>query len=141
MWFVAFYHGKGDINDWIVRLATNSRFSHCELVRLRDDGQYDCYSSSARDKGVRHKVMDLPSDKWTLVPVQVANEYEVIGRFNTAINRKYDYKGVLRFALPFLSSGKDKWFCSELVAYMLKYPSPHSYTPKDLYGELTGRWE
>lgn len=139
MWYVAFYVGKGDINDWIVRLLTNSKISHCELVRLRDDGQYDCYSSSARDKGVRLKVMDLPSDKWELVPVQIVNERETIGRFNFAINRKYDYKGVLRFALPFLSSGADKWFCSELVAYMLKYPSPHSYTPKDLYESLTGK--
>ena len=31
--------------------------------------EYECYSASIRDKGVRRKVMPLPSAKWDLIPL------------------------------------------------------------------------
>ena len=44
---LAFYKAKGNWIDFLVRVFTNSPYSHCELVINKD-----WYSSSPRDGGV-----------------------------------------------------------------------------------------
>ena len=77
--YLALYKGRRDgawykpsiaaarLSDWTIRTFTQSIYSHCELAIAREDGQYDCYSSSIRDGGVRMKTMKLPADKWDLI--------------------------------------------------------------------------
>ena len=81
MIYLALYHGHRGGTGWrvwaarftdgLTRILTRGRYSHCELaVRLPEtaDGQeYECYSASLRDKGVRRKTMPLPSAKWDLI--------------------------------------------------------------------------
>ena len=54
---LAFYKGKGDWLDWLIRLFTRSQYSHVEYVQdstaMDDQGRHECWSSSFRDGGVR----------------------------------------------------------------------------------------
>ena len=79
--YLALYKGRRDGSGWrvwvarftdgLTRILTRGRYSHCEIaVRLPEtaDGQeYECYSASIRDGGVRLKTMPLPADKWDLI--------------------------------------------------------------------------
>ena len=90
--YLALYKGRRDgawyrpgvaaarLSDWIIRTLTGSPYSHCELAVPCADGQYDCYSSSIRDGGVRLKTMPLPPEKWDLIPVDASPEqvYEAL---------------------------------------------------------------
>ena len=65
--YLALYRGRRDgtgwlvwlarATDWLTRVLTRGRYSHCELaVRLPEtagEQEYECYSASIRDKGVR----------------------------------------------------------------------------------------
>ena len=51
------------LGDWLIRKFTRSPYSHCEIAVDKGNGQYDCYSASLRDGGVRMKTMTLPADK------------------------------------------------------------------------------
>jgi hypothetical protein len=60
------------IAHWAVCLFTGSPYSHCELVI---NGV--CRSASARDGGVRGKVIDLHSGKWDVVELDEAFSAEL----------------------------------------------------------------
>ena len=92
--YLALYKGKAAINtprdvvkriaDSVVRLATCSPYSHCEIaVKHPRDGLFDCYSSSARDGGVRIKTMPLPADKWDLIPLPQSVAISATGQVTT----------------------------------------------------------
>ena len=56
---LAFYKAKGDWVDLLIRVFTNSKYSHVEIVHIKD-----WYSSSPRDGGVRVKqIQDDGNDK------------------------------------------------------------------------------
>ena len=81
MIYLALYHGHRDgtglkvwaarFTDGLTRILTRGRYSHCEIaIRLagqNSEPQYECYSASIRDGGVRIKTMPLPSAKWDLI--------------------------------------------------------------------------
>ena len=83
MIYLALYHGHRGGTGWrvwaarftdgLTRILTRGRYSHCELaVRLPETAEYECYSASIRDGGVRMKTMPLPADKWDLIPLDDA---------------------------------------------------------------------
>jgi hypothetical protein len=137
---IAFY--KGSWSLWkdpaklIAHIAicvrTLSKYSHAELVIDRV-----CYSSSARDKGVRGKVIDLTNGHWDVRevhefwdgPEAQANAFKWFEAYNDV---PYDWWGVIRFALPFVKQKPDQWFCSEAVAAALGHQKPESFSPEDL---------
>ena len=47
--------------DGLTRILTRGKYSHCEIaVRLPEtagEQEYECYSASLRDGGVRHETM------------------------------------------------------------------------------------
>ena len=81
--YLALYKGHRDgsgwrvwcarATDWLTRILTRGQYSHAEIaVRLpendvADAAQYECYSASIRDGGVRLKTMPLPGNKWDLI--------------------------------------------------------------------------
>lgn len=97
--------------DTLIRACTRGEYSHCEVAVLRGDGLYDCYSSSARDGGVRKKTMSLPSEKWDLLAVD-CSEQQIINYYEKSLNAKYDYFGAVGLVLPF-TQNRGRYFCSE----------------------------
>lgn len=140
--YLALYKGRRDgawyqpnvaiarLSDWIIRTLTGSPYSHCELAVAHGNGQYDCYSSSIRDGGVRVKTMPLPREKWDLIPVP-ATAAQVQAAFETTRGAKYDWLGATGVIARWRHD-KRKWFCSEWCAYAIGCTNPHRYTPGEL---------
>ena len=140
--YLALYKGRRDgawykpsvatarVSDWIIRTLTGSPYSHCELAVPCADGQYDCYSSSIRDGGVRLKTMTLPPEKWDLIPVP-ATEAQVQAAFETTRGAKYDWLGATGVIARWRHD-KRKWFCSEWCAMALGLPNPERFCPGSL---------
>ena len=140
--YLALYKGRRDgawyrpsiaaarLSDWIIRTLTRSPYSHCELAVPRGGGQYDCYSSSTRDGGVRVKTMPLPAAKWDLIPVR-ATEARVRAAFEATRGAKYDWLGATGVIARWRHD-KRKWFCSEWCAAALGLDNPARYSPGSL---------
>lgn len=121
MIYLAFYKHKKRVTsplmllyrvlDDVTKLLTRGKYSHCELVIKRSNGLYDCYSASARDGGVRKKVMALPADRWDLIAIN-ADAAEVVAFFETTQTAKYDYLGAVGLVLP-CPQNRRRYFCSE----------------------------
>lgn len=130
---LAFYKGPATdwthkIAHWAVCLFTGSKYSHVELVI---NGV--CWTSSARDGGVRGKVIDLHSGKWDVVELDEAFSAEqAISWFKAHEGEPYDWAGVMRFAIPFLPQRSKQWFCSEACAAALGMKNGHKVTPEIL---------
>jgi len=126
---LAFYKGRGNFYDLLVRIATFSKYSHCELVI---DGV--CWGASPRDNGVRSSWIDLQDGKWDLVQLPACYSKEkALQWFKQHEGLKYDLLGAIRSAVPFGLNQKDKWFCSEACAAALDIANPHRYTPAGLF--------
>lgn len=99
----------------LIRLATWSEFSHCDLICPDDD---DLLIGSIPMKGVITHSLDERIDRshrWAV--------YEVDGSAGAAwtyaakqLGKSYDWLGILGIAMKRDWQGDDKWFCSELVA-------------------------
>lgn len=63
---LAFYRAKGNIIDLLVRIWTNSPYSHVEIVTTNKDW----YSSSSIDDGVRIKQIQDDGNSWDFVEVE-----------------------------------------------------------------------
>ena len=116
MIYLALYHGhRGGMGwrvwaarftDGLTRILTRGRYSHCEIaVRLPEtaDGQeYECYSASLRDGGVRMKTMPLPSAKWDLIPLPDGVGERLHGLWEETQSQGYDLPGAFGvvFGLP-----------------------------------------
>ena len=140
--YLALYKGRRDgawykpsvatarVSDWIIRTLTGSPYSHCELAVPCADGQYDCYSSSIRDGGVRFKTMPLPPEKWDLIPVDVKPE-QVYEALAATFGAKYDWAGATGVIARWRHD-KRKWFCSEWCAWTLGLANPERFCPGSL---------
>jgi len=116
------------IAHWAVCTFTGSDYSHCELVI---NGV--CWSASARDGGVRGKVIDLHSGRWDVIdlPPQL-DETAALAWFKDHDGLPYDWAGVMRFAIPFLPQRSKQWFCSEACAAAMGISRAHELTPETL---------
>ena len=114
---IAFYIGKGKIQDKFVRVWTKSKFSHCELI-INDIS----YSSSPRDHGVRKKLIDYDRQNWLIFNLKDTFDINIALQFlNEKLGKKYDDLGII-FSQVFNldKQDKNKYFCSELIAECLK---------------------
>ncbi|HHK5988313.1 hypothetical protein ACTHSQ_07420 [Neisseria sp. P0009.S008] len=145
--YLALYKGRRDgtgwrvwlarFSDWLTRFLTRGQYSHCEIaVRLPETAggqEYECYSASIRDKGVRCKVMPLPEAKWDLIQMESTSEaHERLQRVWTETRGQgYDLPGAFGvvFGLP---ENRKRWFCSEWVGVALGLPESWRFSPNDL---------
>ena len=102
---------------------TGSKYSHCELLI----GGL-CYSSSARDGGVRAKAIDLTSGRWDVYPIE-GDEKKALQWFIDHMGKRYDWAGIARFVIPFLPKVDGQWFCSEACGAALGLDNPQDLTP------------
>lgn len=145
MIYLALYHGHrggtglkvwaARFTDGLTRILTRGRYSHCELaVRLPETAggqEYECYSASLRDKGVRRKTMPLPSAKWDLIELPDSAGERLHGLWQETQGQGYDLPGAFGvvFGLP---ENRKRWFCSEWVGAALGLPESWRFSPNDL---------
>lgn len=135
--FLAFYKGKADnrlyhFYDTITRLFTRGLYSHCEIVISKQDGLYECYSSSIRDGGVRVKTMKLDSSHWDLILLNISKE-QVLDFYKQTANCSYDLLGALGIVLG-LRQHPHKYFCSEwCYDAIINKQNGWRFSPNDLY--------
>ena len=141
---LAFYKGRGDWLDRVIRWVTRSPYSHVEIVALTGHAttaghmQAEAVSASYRDGGVGQRRIDLNPDHWDLVTVPWTIPARVWGRALVEAGAGYDYAGLILSQLLHLRRGSGRrWFCSELVAHALDLPRPSSYSPGDLHDLVT----
>ena len=135
--YLAMYKGPGDqihhkVFHYGTCVWTLSRYSHCEL--LIDNL---CYSSSARDSGVRSKSIPNLHDsgKWDIFYLPSIDAEKALDIFYEHVGKKYDYLGVARHVVPFIPNIEDRMYCSELVSAMCSLPQTEK-TPEDVFRTL-----
>lgn len=141
---IAFYKGKGNLVDRLIRFVTRSEYSHCEFLfdpTATLTGKVEarpCWSSSARDGGVRLKKMKLDPNRWDIVPIEFefgSNVAKVI--FEAEEGRSYDYLGIV--LSQFFNLGRhdrNRWFCSEICAHAIGFLEPQTFSPGALKRRL-----
>lgn len=115
---IAFYKaGFKRFFDFVIILASRSRYSHCEIIF--SDGL--CASASPRDNGVRFKKIDLDSGHWDIVDLSRYHfdEAEVRQWFIDHANQAYDWRGAIGSAFNLKLISDNKKFCSQACAYAL----------------------
>ena len=151
MIYLALYHGhRGStglkvwvarFTDGLTRILTRGRYSHCEIaIRLAgqdSEPQYECYSASLRDGGVRRKTMPLPPDKWDLIALPDSVSERLHSLWKETQGQGYDLPGAFGvvFGLP---ENRRRWFCSEWVGAALGLSESWRFSPNDLAAIFKG---
>ena len=145
MIYLALYHGHrggtglkvwvAEFTDGLTRILTRGRYSHCEIaIRLAgqdSEPQYECYSASLRDGGVRRKIMPLPSVKWDLIALPDSVGGRLHSLWKETRGQGYDLPGA--FGVVFgLRENRKRWFCSEWVGKALGLAESWRFSPNDL---------
>ena len=107
-------------------------YSHSELV-LPENGKWMFYSASFRDDGVRKKEIKPEAGRWDFIILDRTEE-EVVGMkamFGLLIGCRYDWPALGRFVFGSLWLLNMTWwfFCSEIVALLLRIPRPERVHP------------
>ncbi len=110
-------HKWHDIGGRLICWWTRSPYSHVEIVI---NGV--CYSSSLRDGGVRKKVIDLDRPHWRALPIDWADETEVLRVFFRNQGKPYGWMDLLTQHVLRLPVDDPGLLCSELCALMLGLP-------------------
>lgn len=144
--YVAFYKHKRPCNnvrntiyrivDEIIKLFSKGKYSHCEIAVDIGNNNYNCYTSSNLDGGVRCKVMPLPTERWDLVEINNIAYSDIRQFYKKTLGCKYDFFGAVGVILKF-GNNKKRYFCSEWCAELLKLQNPHKISPVKLHKILT----
>jgi hypothetical protein len=146
---LAFYVGKGNLIDRIIRWRTKSKYSHVELIFncIPGGDRSEVYnnlwfSSSPRDGGVRMKTINPKKKSWEFVkiPSTIEEESECFEKALEIEKRKYDFIGaILGAGLKIRVENPRRFFCCEAAVYALKpLMSLNAVSsPGELYQEVT----
>ena len=119
---IAFYKGKGDILNGIVRWWTKSVYSHAELV-LPDGVSWIGISPFLKSKVASRKKLLIDHSEWDFITLNVTKEqFDIILEFfEDTEGHRYDWLGMLLSQfLPCKIKHKKRWYCSEWIAYALR---------------------
>tara|TARA_E500000305_G_scaffold91822_1_gene79681 strand:+ start:63 stop:581 length:519 start_codon:yes stop_codon:yes gene_type:complete len=119
---VAFYKGTGDWRNKIIRWWTKSPYSHAELV-LPDDKTWVGISPFLSSRVAERDNSCYDKSKWDFIDFTITEEqYKIILNFiEDTKGCKYDWFGMLLSQLlPFHIKQREKWYCSEWIAYALR---------------------
>ena len=119
---IAFYKGKGTWTNSIVRWWTKSIYSHAELV-LPDCVTWLGISPFLKSVVTKRIVLEYNREKWDLVEIDISEEqYELVMQFfEDTQGQGYDWIGMLLSQfLPCKIKHRERWYCSEWIAYALR---------------------
>jgi len=120
---ILLYSGKGGISQ-LIRFQTRSEYSHASLL-FPDGAVIESWQGSAkklfRNSGVR-EVHLTSTEGITAFSLPGLTQEDAIKLRALAMGKvgcDYDYLSVFRFVSRVRPHENDKWFCSELVCYLL----------------------
>ena len=119
---IAFYKGKGTWINSIVRWWTKSIYSHAELI-LPDGVSWLGISPFLKSVITKRIVFEYNTDKWDLLEIEISeDQYELIMQFfEDTSGQGYDWVGMLLSQfLPCKIKHRERWYCSEWIAYALR---------------------
>ena len=119
---IAFYKGKGTWINSIVRWWTKSIYSHAELI-LPDGVSWLGISPFLKSAITKRIVFEYNTDKWDLLEIEISeDQYELIMQFfEDTRGQGYDWAGMLLSQfLPCKIKHRERWYCSEWIAYALR---------------------
>jgi len=137
-YWLAFYKASGKTSDRVIRWVTQSPYSHVELILSpsrpdNEDKVRLAFSSSGRDGGVRTKKISFDPNSWDFIPIEWADDQRIQAAIKSQAGCRYDYLGLALSQLLNLRRGSpSKWFCSEIIAWVLDLPFPSALSPGDL---------
>lgn len=124
----AFYIGKGNYLDKIIRWRTSSDTSHVELIVGNS-----MFSSSPRDGGVRMRPLTTNASNWRIVDIPNIKNDAIYEFYDQTRGASYDWIGAVVGAGAAVDvQSKNKWFCSEWCAHALGYEQGWRFTPANL---------
>lgn len=127
---IGFYKGKGRIFDYLVKLFTFSKFSHCAII-TRKEKNYMCGFTALPFRGVDYFEQFYDENEWEFFDTNTSNA-NLIDFYYKTKDCKYDYCGCINCIIKF-HQHKNRYFCSEWCAEFLKLDKPETYTPQKLY--------
>jgi len=119
---IAFYKGEGTWTNSIVRWWTKSVYSHAELI-LPDGVTWVGISPFLNSAVTKRIVLEYNRKKWDLLEIDITKEqYELIMQFfEDTKGQGYDWTGMLLSQfLPCKIKHRERWYCSEWIAYALR---------------------
>ena len=119
---VAFFRGKGNWKNKVIRWWTKSPFSHVELI-LPDEKTWISISPFLTSRVAARNKEHVNQDNWEFVEIEVTEQQvNVIKEFyDFTEGCHYDWIGMLLSQfLPFHVKRRNKWYCSEWIAYALR---------------------
>jgi ribosomal protein L15E len=115
----------------LIRLFTWSRWSHCGIV------VDDVVIESTFSKGVtRTKLEEFIARYKSTELCEIPHSKGWLERANNQVGKKYDKLAVIGVFFRGGWDKKNKWFCSELVAYasgIYRHDRVNRVTPEDIY--------
>ena len=119
---VAFYKGKGNWKNKLIRWWTKSPYSHAELI-LPDRVTWISISPLLTSKVESRTKETHTKENWDIIELSITQEQlDVIMEFYQATKGSgYDWIGMLMSQfLPYNIKRKGKWYCSEWITYALR---------------------
>ena len=119
---IAFYKGKGDFLNGVVRWWTKSAYSHAELV-LPDGYTWIGISPFLKSRVSSRKKIIIDYNEWDFVTLNVTEGQAniIMEFFEDTEGQRYDWIGMLLSQfLPCKIKHKRRWYCSEWIAYALR---------------------
>ena len=119
---IAFYKGDGNILNKIVRWWTNSVYSHAELV-IPETSTWMGITPLLKSKINAIKKEECNMADWDFIDIEISqSQYNNIMEFyEDTHGHGYDWIGMLLSQfLPCKIKHKNRWYCSEWIAYALR---------------------
>lgn len=132
---IAFYKGKGDWANAIVRWWTKSIYSHAELI-LPDEKSWVGISPFVKSEVARRIILEHNYTDWDFIDIEISQEqYKVILQFlEDTEGQGYDWIGMLLSQfLPCKIKHRNRWYCSEWIAYALRIACVFNWRTLRLY--------
>jgi len=132
---IAFYKGKGDWANAIVRWWTNSIYSHAELI-LPDEISWVGISPFVSSVVTKRLILSYDKNDWEFVEIDISSEqYKVIMQFfDDTKGQGYDWIGMLLSQfLPCKIKHRKRWYCTEWIAYALRISCVFDWRTLRLY--------
>lgn len=132
---IAFYKGKGDLINTIVRWWTKSVYSHAELI-LPDGLTWISISPSFNSKIARRLKLEIDYSEWDFIDLEVTAEQHnvILAFFEETEGQGYDWIGMLLSQfLPCKIKHREKWYCSEWIAYALRIACVFDWRKMKMY--------